>query len=394
VRDVHPSDGLSEWPTRIALMPSAFAPLVGGVEELTRHLARGLARTGRAVEVWAPRPNAAVPAFEVMGGTSVRRFAMPLPPARIGPLVRFPFDGGRSFASLVGAVRAFRPDLIHVQCFSVNGAYATAMSTVCRVPLVVTLQGETLMDDHDIFDRSLALRTALRAAVRRASAVTGCSQFVLHDAEERFGLPPEKAQVVFNGVELAEVEPEPVSVPFARFVLGLGRVVRKKGFDLLLEAFCGVRQRFPDVGLVIAGDGPERSHLEEHARRLGLEAGVHLPGALDRRQVAWAMATADAFVMPSRVEPFGIVALEAWRAGCPLVVSSVGGAPEVVRDGVDGLVRDPLDTRALGAAIAGLLADGELRRTLAANGLARVKQFDWAVIVERYLEVYRRIRAA
>lgn len=372
---------------RVALVPSAFAPTIGGVEELTRHLGRRLTAAGDEVEVWTPRMDGDA-AVDQVDGMAVHRFPMPLPPARLGSLARFPFEGVPALGAVRAAARRFQPDVVHVQCFSVNGVYATAVAALERVPLVVTLQGETLMDDHDVFDRSVALRTGLRVALRRAAAVTGCSQFVLDDAVRRFGLRPGSGRVIFNGVDLSEPPAGAVDVPFERYVLGLGRVVWKKGFDLLIDAFAEARGDLPGVGLVLAGGGSYRARLEERARRLGVDGRVHFAGALDRSRVAAVMAAASAFVLPSRLEPFGIVVLEAWRAGCPVVASRIGGTTEFVTDGVDGLVVDPHDTAELAGALTRLLTEDQLRRALVDNAALAVKDFDWSVVAGRYQEVY------
>jgi glycosyltransferase involved in cell wall biosynthesis len=379
---------------RIALIPSAYAPAVGGVEELTRRIAHHLIRRGHVVEVWTIRHPAELPAAELIDGVTVRRFDTPLPAARAASVLRIGPEAGRAALVLRRAVRAFRPDLMHVQCFSANGVYAAALSRLLRVPLVVTLQGETVMDDRDIYERSVSLRTGLRTGLRQAAAVTGCSQFVLDDAIRRFGLQPQRGQVIPNGVDL-DGDPPPIKLdlPFDRFVLGLGRVVEKKGFDLLIRAFAELPGR-DGLGLVIGGDGPAAGALRDQVGRLGLQDRIAFPGTLSRGQVAWALAHAAVFVMPSRVEPFGIVALEGLATGHPVIVSSRGGAPEVVRDGEDGLVVDPFDSPALAAALARALDDDALRAHLQVSGPARVAGFGWDGIVERYLQVYRRAVAA
>lgn len=377
---------------RIALLPSAYAPAVGGVEELTRRLADRLVSAGDEVEVWTFRHPVDLPADEQVDGVRVRRFVLPLPSARPASLLRFPGAGASALRSLSRAAEEFRPDLLHVQCFSANGVYATALAVRRRLPLVVSLQGETVMDDHDIYDRSVALRLGLRTALRRADAVTGCSRFVLDDAAARFGLPDDAGIVIPNGVEtVGEATPRALELPFRRFVLGLGRVVPKKGFDLLLAAFARVAQDHADVGLVIAGDGASREALIRQAAELGLADRVVLPGSLDRSRVAWAMANAEVFVLPSRVEPFGIVVLEALREGRPAVVSSSGGATDIVRDGREGLVVDPLDTPALADAVGRLLRDPRLAERMGAAGRERVTEFDWSKVAGRYRDVYRSV---
>lgn len=374
---------------RIALFPSAFAPAVGGVEELTARLARRLVEAGDEVEIWTIRHPRELEPREEIDELTVRRFELPLPRLSAAWLLRYPLERRRALQSLAGAAAEFRPDVLHIQCFSANGVYATWLSRRLRIPLVVTLQGETVMDDGDIYERSLALRHGLRLGLRHAAAVTACSRFVLADAERRFGLTAGKGQVIPNGVEQVEhAVPEPLDLPFARFVLGLGRIVEKKGFDLLLEAFANLADQHPGLGLVIAGDGPERPELARRVSAARLEDRVVLPGALDRAQVAWAMGQASVFVLPSRIEPFGIVVLEAMRARRPVVVSSRGGATEIVRDSMDGLVVNPTDVPALTTAIERLLADGELAGRLAAAGAERVVEFDWAALVPAYRQLY------
>lgn len=377
-------------PMRIVLFSSAYAPAVGGVEELTRRLAEQLLAGGDEVEVWTNRHPTSLPTRETIDGVRVRRFALPLPRMAPASLARFPASSARALWRLREAAAEFRPDVLHVQCFSANGVYAVALAEIVRIPLVVTLQGETFMDDYDIFDRSRVLPAALRIGMRRAAAVTACSRFVLDDAEQRFGLSRGKGQVVANGVDVVRDEP-PVrlELPFETFVLGLGRAVDKKGFDLLLHAFRRVADDHPHIGLLIGGDGTARGALAQLAGDLGLADRVALPGTLSRAQVAWTMANATVFVLPSRVEPFGIVVLEALRAGRPVVVSSRGGAPEIVRHEREGLVADPFDTGALAAAMGRLLVDEGLGRRLSAAALERVRDFSWDGIAARYRQIYR-----
>ena len=188
---------------RIALLPSSYLPALGGVEELTRHLALSLRLGGDNVEVWTLLPDDSQPeTVEILDDLVVRRLPMPLPATNWPAIRRSTTTGPRTLASLRSAVAAFRPDVLHVQCFGPNGTYATALSRVTGIPLVVTLQGETVMDDADIFEESRSLRTSLRLALRRAAAVTACSAFTLADAEHRFGLEEGRGQVIFNGVSV------------------------------------------------------------------------------------------------------------------------------------------------------------------------------------------------
>jgi glycosyltransferase involved in cell wall biosynthesis len=160
-----------------------------------------------------------------------------------------------------------------------------------------------------------------------------------------------------------------------------------KGFDLLIEAFARAELE-RDIRLVIAGDGPEHDRLQAHVERLALGDHVEFTGRLDGAAVAQAMSGALAVVVPSRIEAFGIVALEAWRSGAPLVMTNRGGGPGFVRDGIDGILVDPEDSDALAGALARMSSDEELRARLAAAGRARVGEFTWARVAHAYEELY------
>ena len=198
-----------------------------------------------------------------------------------------------------------------------------------------------------------------------------------------------------NGVSLAGAPgdsgelPGPVAALQGRpYVLALGRVVEKKGFDLLLDGYAAMDPGTRSADLVICGSGPALEALEARAEDSGLAGRVHFTGRLTREQVAATMAGATVFVMPSRLEPFGIVVLEAWRAGVAVVASDRGGAPEFVDDGVNGLLVDPFDPVAMARALERMLSCPDERRTLAAAGRRRVEAFAWPMVADRYRAVY------
>ena len=369
----------------VLLFPSAYYPAVGGVEVLTANLAKTLQRNGHQVEVWTYASDGANPVDNV-DGITVRRFSFDLP-SRSSLRPKFTLAAMRTFKSMLDAARSFNPDVLHVQCFSGNGAYAAALAAGKRLPLIVTLQGETVMDDHAIYDRSVTMRLALRMAARMAYVTTGCSQFTLDHAAERVGIHPRRREVIFNGVDL-QIAEEPVVLPGRPFFAALGRVVRNKGFDLLLDAYELFAAKEPDTDLVIGGIGPELASLKSRCEQGVLAGRVHFLGRLRQGQVAHVMRASVAVAVPSRVEPFGIVVLEGWRAGVPVIVTSSGGPPEFVEDGVTGLVVDPRDRIALADALIRTAGDPSLRQRIAGAASARLGQFSWDAISGEYERLY------
>lgn len=325
---------------------------------------------------------------ETLDGIPLRYLPCPLPARSPSSLARSGWLAPSAMAAWLRAFRVDRPDLLHVHCYGPNGPWASAVAALVRRPVVLSSHGETFGDADQIFTRSALMPRALRRSVSRAAAVTGCSAYVLRELERDFGLAPGRGQVIPNGIDHAELDGSPAGWP-GRYVLAVGRLVTVKGFDLLLEAFAGVAADLdPSVRLVLGGDGPERQRLRHQAAELGLGQRVSFPGRLDRAQVAAAMAGAECLVVPSRIEAFGIVILEGWRAGIPVLATDRGGPPDLISDGVDGLIADPIDTGALGAALLRLTADSALRARLGAAGADSVRAFGWEAVATEYERCY------
>lgn len=157
-----------------------------------------------------------------------------------------------------------------------------------------------------------------------------------------------------------------------------------KGHDVMIDALQEVRRRVPRTEWVVIGEGRLRGRIEAAARERGLSASVRFLGAVGEEVRNGWLARADVFAMPSRCdgEGFGIAYLEAGAYGKPVVAGDAGGAREAVADGVNGLLVDPLDARAVASAITRLLLDGELARRLGAGGERRAAQLAWPSVAK------------
>ena len=168
-----------------------------------------------------------------------------------------------------------------------------------------------------------------------------------------------------------------------------------KGFDVALDAVAMLLDRFPQLRLTIAGDGPARAGLEQQALTLGISKAVRFAGWVDPEKIPELMNKASIVVMPSRwQEPFGLVALEAALMARPVVASHVGGLPEVVVHGKTGLLVESENPVTLSKGIAHLLENPTIARKMGEEGRSHAQEdFGWERYVGAYDVLYRRLIA-
>ncbi|MBM4024121.1 MAG: glycosyltransferase [Planctomycetes bacterium] len=242
-----------------------------------------------------------------------------------------------------------------------------------------------------------------RAHYRFADAVIAVSRCVARDLIDREGAPAGKMHVIYNGIDTGVFNREvaPVRVRQAcglgsSLVVGtagpLGRGY-DKGQEYLIRAAAQLRTRFPDLKLLIVGDGDLRPELEALTRQLGLGASVVFAGYQERIEDFY--AAMDVFCLLSwRNEGLGNVMLEAQAMGKPVVGTDVGGIPETFEDGSTGLLVPARDVDALTRALETLLRDEALRREMGARAAERIRvRFSQEAAVRNTIEVYDRVLA-
>ncbi|WP_322487237.1 glycosyltransferase [Chloroflexus sp.] len=289
---------------------------------------------------------------------------------------------------------AGRPfDLVQAHWVLPNGPPAALAALAARLPLVVSLHGS----DIYLAETQRFMGTLAGFVFRRAAVVTACSAD-LSMRGVRLGANPARTFVIPYGVNPAQFRPDPAAarqfraewgIPAdAPLVLGLGRLVAKKGFSVVLDAWPAVLRMHPTARLVIVGYGDLRPALEAQAARLGIAPAVLFTGQLDRERTAMAMAAADVFALPivrDGVDGLPNVLLEAMGAARPIVAARVAGVPDVIDDGVHGLIVPERDAGALAAAIGRLIADRELAVRLGEAARRRIViELTWEKTAARY----------
>lgn len=352
-----------------------FLPLIGGAETFVRDLSLAQMKEGHRVTVFSSfMPGR--PAEETFAGVEVLRRPFP-----DGIFMREPPKLGHLIRACAATRARLRPDLVHVHFTQIAAWFETLSRPSVSVPVILTAHSplETVGTDPQLTRRIL----------ERADAVVAVSADVRAAIREEF-LPDPASHIdlVLNGATLPSLPPAPVfSGPPT--IVGVGRLVESKGFDVVLLALT----LLPGVRFILAGDGPARAPLESLAARLGVADRVDFRGAIHPDTVPALMNEGDLIVMPSRWrEPFGLVAVQAALMGRALVASRTGGIPEILRHGETGLLVPVNDPRALAQAVAGLFADPALNRRLGAAALIHAREhFSMERCAADYAAIYQRV---
>jgi glycosyltransferase involved in cell wall biosynthesis len=248
------------------------------------------------------------------------------------------------------------------------------------------------------FPDKLRYMIAERIMSSFAYRVVGVSEHTSANLAAFEHIPPRKIETIPNGVDgsvfdvatdRAEARAE-FGIPRGAKAIGLAvRLTEQKGITFLLNALPAVARAFPDVVLVVAGEGPAEAALKSEAEALGVAGRVRFVGP--RRDVPVLLKALDAYVLPSVWEGLPMVLLEAMAAGCPIVATSVGGVPSALEDGRNGLLVPPRDPAELATAITRMLGDDALSRRCQASGKEIfARRFSARAMTRRYEQLYLR----
>ncbi|QOW23777.1 glycosyltransferase [Lysobacter sp. H23M47] len=291
--------------------------------------------------------------------------------------------------ALTPRLRAFRPDLVLAYWIYPDGYAALRASRRLGVPCIVGARGS------DIHVRSGINAYLTRKVLAGADQVLTVSEAMRAAAITTFGAHPVKVRKIVNGIDTAVFHPRERGAmraqlgvdPEARLVVYVGRFVESKGLIELLQAFAAIASRDPRARLALVGDGVMRGQLPALLRAHGIESRVHLPGGMEPTGVAEWIGASDVLTLPSWSEGYPNVVVEAIACGCPVVVSDVGGAGEIVRKD-NGLLVPPRDPAALERALAqALVADWD--RTAMAASMRR----GWHDVAVDTLDACRQVLA-
>ena len=372
---------------KIAQVTPWFFPHLGGVESHVRTLSRELAARGHQVTVVTSRHDPSLPAEESLDGFHVVR----VKPRLI--LIRTPVT-----PKMRANLRSLPVDVVHAHSPPpLASHYAGTVAGERGIPYVVTYHCDVeLPSVFGIFAESVYRRSLGASTLRNADQVLVTTRTYGATSRAVWRYNP---VVVPNAVDHRRFRPDvdatwvrerlkiPPDVPV---VLLVGRIVPHKGVEHFIEA-----ARFlPGARFLVVGEGSLLEAMKRFANSMGVADRVRFLGRVSEENLPKVYGACDVFVLPSvsRLEAFGIVALEAMATAKPVIVADIPGVREVIEDGREGLLAEPMNARDLAEKIRRLLADPEARRVMGQRGREKVlESFGIELVTDRIENVYRAV---
>jgi glycosyltransferase involved in cell wall biosynthesis len=372
---------------RICLYTETALPKIGGQEFVVDALARHLLALGHEPTVLAPHPRLPLLARDKL---------LPYPVVRHPRFYSTRLHVGmyRWFLRRLHAKRRF--DLIHCHGIYPPAYLAGLLRKAMQVPVALTSHGGDLNPENVRLARPVLYKRHAEG-VRAASALVAISRFT-RDGFARMGANAARIVDIPNGVDLEPFDHPverppgiPADVEHGEYLLFVGRLRPRKGVDVLLRALALV----PDSGavqLVIAGDGEQRPNLEAMAALLGVKRRVRFVGHVAGNVKQYYLENSLAGVVPSRDwEAFGLVVLENYAAGRPVIASALAGLDDLVEHGRTGLLVAPGDAYALAAAMRGAFQAPTLCHMMGQLASHKARSFTWARVAKMHVELYREL---
>jgi glycogen synthase len=389
---------------RVLLVSWEYPPVViGGLGRHVHHLATALASAGHEVVVLSRRPSGTDPSTHPSSdeiSEDVRVVAAAQDPHEFTfthDMMAWTLAMGHAMVRAGLSLKdqasdhPWRPDVVHAHDWLVAHP-AVALSEFYDVPIVSTIHATEAGRHSGWVSGSLSRQVHAVESwlVRESDSLITCSASMCDEITDLFGPGLAEITVIRNGIDAARW-------PFASRrrrsgpaeLLFVGRLEYEKGVHDAIAALPRIRRAHPGTTLTIAGEGTQQSWLVEQARKHRVLKATRFVGRLDHGELLAALHRADAAVLPSHYEPFGLVALEAAAAGTPLVTTNIGGLGEAVINGETGMSCPPRDVTRLAKAVGAVLDDpaaAALRARAARERLT--SDFDWRTVADETAQVY------
>ncbi|GBE66323.1 transferase [Mycobacterium sp. MFM001] len=382
---------------KILMVSWEYPPVViGGLGRHVHHLATALVAAGHEVVVLSRRPTGTDPSThpssdEISEGVRVVAAAQdPHEFTFADDMMAWTLAMGHAMTR-AGLALDFTPDVVHAHDWLVAHP-AITLAQFYDVPMVSTIHATEAGRHSGWVSGSISRQVHAVESwlVRESDSLITCSASMGDEITELFGPGLAEITVIRNGIDAARwpFAPRRTRTGPAE-LLYVGRLEYEKGVHDAIAALPRIRRTHPGTTLTIAGEGTQQDWLVEQARRHRVLKATKFVGRLDHDDLLTALHRADAAVLPSHYEPFGLAALEAAAAGTPLVTTNIGGLGEAVIDGQTGMSCPPRDVARLATAVRTVLDDPAAAQRRAYAARERLtSDFDWDTVAGETAQVY------
>ncbi len=384
---------------KILMFSWEYSPIShGGLARHVQDLSEAMVKHGHTVYIITQGDNN-IPSQEEINGVNVVRTEKVQISANnfVDNILHLNFQLMEEAIKLIKKIG--EPDIIHGHDWLVFWASKVLKHSLTK-PLVYTIHATEYGRNQGIYDDMQRYINDIEwYANFEAWNVIVCSQYMKDEIKGLFQVPADKINVVKNGVNpdnyKASYSEKFRSLYVAsdeKMVFYVGRIVREKGIQVLIQSVPDILKGEPNTKFVIAGKGSFLDNLKKQARYLGIEDRIYFTGFVSDKIRNKLYQVADLAVFPSLYEPFGIVALEAMSTKTPVIVSNVGGMTEFVKHEKNGIKVEPGNPSQLARAIKDLLHDKKKATSIASRGYKIAKEkYSWDKIAEKTINIYQKV---
>jgi len=379
---------------RICLVTHYFPPHKGGIEQVSYEQSKRLTKSGYQIDVLTSKfegrntnPIKGIKIYHYPSLNVAKRFGVPYP--------IISFKAYKTFTQLIK-----KCDLVHAHGHVYMSSYMAGMvAKKYKKPFIVT-QHNTFIDYQSLLNIIEQLNDLIigKSVLKHANKVITVSKETMKYVL-KLGADKTKTSVIYNGVDIDYFRPvnkgesrEKLGLPKNRkIILSVRRLVYKNGLDTLIESVPLLTRDHPDLLFLVAGKGPSRKLIEDRIKELGIDSNVKLTGFVPDRLLPVYYDAADYFILPSASgEGLPLVLLEAMACGLPVIATTVGGTPEIIKHMKNGVLVPPRNPEAMAEALSKLLSEGlgpalgEEARRIVENRLT------WEENIRQLQEIYKK----
>ncbi len=384
---------------KILIITTRFYPHIGGVEEVVANLARNLSASNEVKVLSSLDSRLGFSPIRVLANLdkilqiqtseepfetySNKKIWINLPGSILGWIL-FPARFFLALVEMFSYIQKFKPDVINYHFPDDSSVYVDLVTSIMRTPMIVNIHG----NDLHKYSKKRIHKYFIARLLRRAKKIVVNSSYMKSEFLKSFPNYSEKIKIIPNGLNVEMYEnvkaKDYAGVPYIFFI---GRLVEKKGVDVLIKAF--YKMQNSNLKLMIEGKGEELEKIKNMVKTMGIDPQfIFTEGTLSQEEKIASMKGSLFGVIPSRIEPFGIVALEYMAAGIPFVSSKTGGLSDMLVDNETTLFFENGNFEDLSSKMELMLSHSELREKLSDNGKKEVQKYRWEAISKKYLDCY------